>query len=130
MARSKDTWGDIGDGIDNAYDRRRAEVVMASRYFAGIALREFRFRQAQNEFWTNRTYIARDNVFSDTIKGQGDDVGWFLAHGVEYGTYLERWSWTDGLKQLKDGRISSALRVIVNGLQPRFFKRLQQLYAG
>jgi len=136
MERSKNTWGDIGDGIDNAFDRRRAQVVAASRYFAGVALREFRLRQAQNEFWTNRTYVARDNVFSDTIKGQGDDVGWFLAHGVEYGVFLEKhgraddFTRADELKKLKDGRISSALRVIVNALQPRFFERLRQIYAG
>jgi len=127
---AKDTWGDIADGIDNAFDKRRAQAVAACRYFAGVALREFRVRQAQNEFWTNRTYVARDSVFSDTVKGQGDDVGWFLAHGVEYGKYLERWSWTDELKKLNDGRISSALRVIVNALQPRFFARLEKIYAG
>jgi len=120
----------LGDIIDNALDRRRAAMQMICAQFAGKALKEFRARQASNEFWTNRTFSARDSVFGDAIRGQGNDVGWFLAHGVEYGPYLESWTWTDELKRLNDGRISSALRVIVNALQPEFFEKVRRLYAG
>ena len=115
-------------------DDRRPVVVALCRHYAGLALQEFRVRQAQNEFWINRTFTAFGSVFSGLVDGPGNDVGWFLAHGVEYGLYLERWSWTDELKRIYIGeegeRISSALRVIVNGLQPKFFSDLQKIYAG
>jgi len=127
MAKPSD---DIGDILDNAMNRRRASVQMICLQFAGKALKEFRTRQARDEFWDNQTFTAMDSVFSDAIKGQGNDVGWFLAHGVEYGVYLERWTWTGELKTLNDGRVSSALRVIVNALQPAFFERIRRLYAG
>jgi len=121
---------DLPDIIDNALYRRRASVMALCLQFAGKALKEFRTRQALEEFWDNQTFTAMDSVFSDAIRGQGNDVGWFLAHGVEYGTYLEQWTWTDDLKALKDGRISSALRVVMNALQPAFFEKLKRLYAN
>jgi len=121
--------GAMLDIIDDALDRRRASATALCLQFAGKALKEFRVRQANQEFWDNQTFAAMDSVFSDAIRGQGNDVGWFLAHGVEYGIYLEQWTWSDELKRLDDGRISSALRVVLSALQPEFFEKLQRIYA-
>ena len=50
--------------------------------------------QAANEFessglgWDNETKQALQRLFSDSFM-EDDSVGFFLAHGVEYGVYLE-----------------------------------------
>jgi hypothetical protein len=40
------------------------------------------------QFWTNRTSMAVDSIFGYTI-ADSESVGWGLAHGMEYGKYLE-----------------------------------------
>jgi hypothetical protein len=58
-------------------------------------------------------------VFSNAFK---DDniIGWYIAHGVEYGVYLELAN--DGAHQ--------ALRPIVEEFMSPFFKDVKSLYVG
>lgn len=122
MAKKTGSLDDIADLIDDAMDRKRVAVIALCKYYAGKALKEFRVQQGQEKFWTNRTFTAYDTVFSDAIRGQGDEVGWYLAHQIEYGIYLEK-------KTIK-GKIPHALRAVVNALQPKFFEDLKKIYAG
>lgn len=99
------------------FERRRASLYALSLEYAGRALNEFRRKQARNVFWVNRTGTARDLVFSDAYL-QGTEVGWFIAHGVEYGVYLEL---------ANDGKYQ-ALRPIINQFAQPFFDDAFELY--
>jgi hypothetical protein len=53
------------------------------------------------------------NAFID-----GNDVGWFLSHGVQYGVYLE----------LANDRQNEAIRPIIRELLPQFKKDVEELF--
>ena len=93
-------------------------VFALSLEFAAKALNDFRQRQGTNEFWTNRTKIAKDTVFADAFLEQ-NIVGWFIAHSVEYGVYLE----------LANNRQNEALRPIIRKWVKPFRRELKKLYA-
>lgn len=85
----------VFDGIDRVtknvraiFQRRRAALYALSLFYSAKALNDFRSNQAQDVYWTNRTFTAKDTVFSDAFLSE-DEVGWFIAHAVEYGVYLE-----------------------------------------
>jgi hypothetical protein len=56
----------------------------------------------QGRFWKNDTSDAVSRVFGETFS-DGESVGFFLAHGVQYGIYLE----------LANNRQNEALRPLV-----------------
>ncbi len=104
--------------ITSIYERRRAAVFALSLEFAAKALNDFRQRQSSGEFWTNRSNVAKDTVFSDAFLSD-NIVGWFMAHSVEYGVYLE----------LANNRQNEALRPIIRKWVKPFRKELKALYA-
>lgn len=111
------------DQLAAIYQRRRAAVYALCLGFAGYALAKFREEQpaifaASGEYWTNQTTVAAQMVFSDAFS-EGDAVGWFLAHGVEYGVYLE----------LANDRQNEALRPIVEEFFPKFMQQVRAIYA-
>jgi len=111
------------DQLKEIYQRKRAALYAICLAYAAQALSEFRARQPSGsgvvgEFWTNQTSVAADSVFSDGFVDK-DDVGWFLAHGVEYGVYLE----------LANDRQHEALRPIVEGMFPKFMDAVRGIYA-
>jgi hypothetical protein len=99
------------------FERRRAALFALSRFFASEALRKFRSLQYQDSFWQNQTGEAARRVFA---RGFVDDniVGWFIAHGVEYGVYLE----------LANNGENAALTKITNMFAEDFFRQAQSLY--
>ena len=103
--------------IGKIYDRRKAALYALSLQYAALALNNFRLRQAQDEFWNNQTFSAMNLVFSDAFF-RGDVVGWFLAHGVEYGVYLEL---------ANDGK-NQALRPVVSNFVQPYFRDAKALY--
>lgn len=114
----------ITDGINKfknktatLFERRRAALYALSLQYAALALNDFRRRQSNNAFWNNQTGSARDLVFSDAYI-KNTTVGWFLAHGVEYGVYLEL---------ANDGK-NQALRPTTERFAGRFFDDAQSLY--
>lgn len=102
--------------IEAMWGRRRAAVLALCAQYAGYALQNFRMKQAQSKFWTNRTGIARDTVFSGVISERAV-AGFFLAHAVEYGIYLE----------LANDRKYEALLPTVAGLYSRFKRDLEEV---
>lgn len=85
--------------------------------YAARALNDFRRRQAQEEFWKNQTFTAMNTVFSDAFI-TGNVIGWFLAHGIEYGVYLEL---------ANDGK-NQALRPVVVRFAKQFYEDVEKLY--
>ena len=114
----------IGRDINNVktqirgiYDRRRAALFALSLRYAGLALQFFRAQQSTGRYWENQTNTALNAMFSDAFQS-GDVVGWFLAHGVQYGVYLE----------LANDRRHEAIRPIVAMFAPRFIQDVKELF--
>jgi hypothetical protein len=99
------------------FERKKAALYALCLYYAAKVLEIFNRRQAADEFWQNRTYQAKDRVHSDAFQ-ETDVVGFFIAHGVHYGKYLEF---------AKDGR-NAALWPVVKGVIPDFMRDLKELY--
>jgi hypothetical protein len=77
----------------------------------------FRRYQTYNTFWNNQTETAYNSVFAENYT-VGTEVGWFIAHAVEYGVYLE----------LANDRKHEALRPIIQELWPAFEKDLKTIW--
>jgi hypothetical protein len=105
--------------INSIYERRRAALYALSLSYAAQALNNFRRDQANNDYWTNQTSIAFNSVFADAFIDR-NVVGWFLAHGVEYGVYLE----------LSNDGQNAGIRLNVEALAQDFLDDVNKLYGG
>ena len=105
--------------IKTIYERRRAAVYALCLNYAGRALNYFRQNQDSNAYWQRRTGQAQDRVFSDA-QIEGQIISWFMAHGVDYGVYLE----------LANDRAHEALRPTIVHFYDEFMKDLKSLYGG
>lgn len=65
-------------------DRKQAAMVALARRWAGDLEGQMRVKAP----WTDRTGVARASLFSDVRLGP-DELSIILAHGVDYGVYLE-----------------------------------------
>jgi hypothetical protein len=74
--------------IGDIYKRRAAQLYALSLFYAAKALNDLRTKQAQNKYWENQTFTAVDTVFSNAFRDD-NAIGWFIAHAIEYGVYLE-----------------------------------------
>ena len=110
----------------NEYSPERFRRIFAGRitatkalceYYAALALQTFRQRQSGNEYWNNKTSTAYSRVYAEGFI-EGDVIGWFIAHAVEYGVYLE----------LANDRKHEALRPIVMELEPAFMRDLKRIW--
>ena len=111
----------VGQNIVNIFERRKAAAIALCVYYAGLILAEFRKRQGDavgtGEFWDNRTTNAARLVFSDAII-EDDEIGFFIAHMIEYGVYLE----------IANDRQNEALRPLIEEFYPLFKKDLAEIY--
>lgn len=122
MSVTEDSVKKVFKNIEDIYDRRRAAVYALSLDYAAKALAEFKRRQPRGignsgDFWTNQSSQAADRVFSDAYI-QGEVIGWFLAHAVDYGVYLE----------LANDRQNEALTPIIRELAPKFRRAIKDMY--
>lgn len=103
------------------YDRKTAAIYALCEEYAARALADFRSNQDANYFWTNRTHTAAREMFAEAFREVGDQaVGWFLAHGAEYGVYLE----------LANDRKYAAIWPTVLKFESLFRKDLSELWGG
>ena len=101
------------------FQRRKAALYALCLDYAARALQDFRSEQATDTYWINRTFTAVDTVFSDAFI-DSDTVGWLIAHGVEYGVYLEL---------ANDGK-HQALRPTINKFVKPFKSAATELMGG
>src|SRR5512139_1061336 len=102
---------EVKQNIAGIFERRKAAVYALSLKWAAIALNYFRSVQpaspnSSGQFWHNRTAQASARMFTDAFQeGSADEliIGWFMAHGVIYGVYLE----------LANNRAHEAIRPII-----------------
>lgn len=108
----------VSNNIKEIYNRRLIALYALSLDFAARAIREFRTRQSGGEFWENRTRQALDRMFADGFYDfEQSIIGWFMAHGVEYGPYLE----------LANDRRHAAIVPIVEQFADAFFKAAKEI---
>jgi len=78
----------VSSNLVNIVDRKIAALKAEADRLAAEALNEMQTEQAGNEFWNNETKQALLRLFSDSFQ-DADSVGFLVAHGVEYGVFLE-----------------------------------------
>jgi len=103
--------------IANIYQRKINATLALCDEYGAMALNRFLQKQNNNEFWNNQTYTALDTVFYGTLN-EKDFVGFFLAHAVEYGIYLET---------ANDGKHAALLPTVV-AFYARFDKDLKEIW--
>ncbi len=109
--------------IREIYLMRRKAVLALCTAYAGKVLDKFHSEQpdalaATGEYWSNQTGTAVKTVFSKSFI-EGESIGFFLSHAVEYGVYLE----------LANSRRNEALRPLIEEFFPAFERDLRSLYA-
>ena len=109
----------VSDNIENIYERRKAAVYSLALRYATHAINDFRKKQAGNNYWENRSTQAMKRMFT---KGfiEGDTIGFLMAHGVEYGVYLE----------LANNGLNQAIRPTMNKWAKLFIAAVRRLYGG
>ena len=105
--------------IANIYQRKRTATIALCHEYAEIALKKFKEEQKNNKYWNNQTYTAANTVFSNVDVDDSEKyIGFFLAHYVEYGVYLE---------QANDGK-HAALRPVLMSIIKQFDKDLKEIW--
>lgn len=110
--------------IHRIFQRKQAALFALCRYYHAKALQDLQSRQGfgigtPGGFWTNQTGQAIARAFGKAFQEAGE-IGWLLAHGVDYGVYLE----------LANDRRFEALRPIVAALVEPFLADVKRLYEG
>jgi hypothetical protein len=104
--------------IKEIYRKRRAALYALSLEYAAKALRSFYLKQRGGAFWKNRTNTALNTMFTRAFI-EGDVIGWFMAHAVEYGPYLE----------LANDGLHEAIRPTVMIYFPQFIRAAKKLFS-
>jgi hypothetical protein len=105
--------------IADIYRRREISFFELCKMYAARAENLFTSMQRNEEFWNNHSFQALEGVFGEAYK-DSDFIGFFLAHGKDYGVYLE----------LANDRQNEALRPIINTLYKDFMEDLKKLYGA
>ena len=103
--------------VEAANIRKVIASIALCRYYSGIALENFRRFQTFNTFWNNQTFVAYNEVFSSNI-ATDSEIGFFIAHNVKYGIYLE----------LANDRKHEALWPVIRDLDSEFEIALRKLW--
>ena len=106
------------------YNRRNTRQAYAiARRWAAETLNYFVSNQrsivGRGEFWTNRTYRAAEEFFTEAFI-ERSSVGYRIVNAVPYGIYLE----------LDHGRRFSAIRPLMQRFYPLFLADMQALYGA
>lgn len=124
---------EISRNLGAIYARKRAAVLALCLEYAALILKEFRVQQlvgpgggswidryngrGAGRYWNNQTESAARLVFSDAFIDD-DDLGFFIAHMVEYGVYLE----------IANDRRHEALRPLIEKFYPLFLRDVRAIY--
>jgi hypothetical protein len=113
----------VSIGIADRVQKSKLAILALAESHRGAMQDEFLNNQpaqqgAVGKYWTNRTSDARNRVFSEVIN-KADAVGFFMAHGIDYGVYLE----------LANDRQNEALRPLIEKYGRAFIERVRKLLA-
>lgn len=104
--------------------KRVAQLEALNRYYATLAIEYFINVQKTGignpgKFWHNQTEQAAARMFARAFN-EGNDFGWFIAHGVDYGVYLT----------LANDRRHDALTPIIKRFAGRYYRDCKKLFGG
>ncbi len=102
--------------FSNIINRKEAALYALSLKYAAEALNYFRQQQETGAFWENQTNQAMDGMIAEGIK-ESDVVGFFMAHTVEYGPYLE----------LANNGQNEAIKPVLEHISRPFFEDVRKL---
>ena len=106
------TISQVKKNIALIYEQRKVKLYALSLDYAGRAINKAR----ADKKWTDQTGQAVDKMFAQAFI-DGDEIGFFLAHGVFYGVYLE----------LANDRKYEIIRPVIAELAPQFFKDAREI---
>ena len=114
----------VVSNIRGIYERRRASVYALCLYYASLAINYFKQVQpaspgSAGEFWHNQSGQAAARMHSGAYQEE-NIIAWFMAHGVQYGVYLE----------LANDARHQAIRPVIQRFIGRFHQDLKKLYQG
>ncbi len=107
----------FSDNISNLLERKKAAVYAICLRYAAEALNYFKQEQAGEKYWENQTNQAKDRMFTGGIR-EKEIIGWFMAHGVEYGIDLE----------LGNNGRNEAIKPVIDTFKEAFFADIGKLY--
>lgn len=108
---------EVKQNLKEIYNRKIKETLALCEWYAARAVVMFRKFQGMNVFWNNQTGTAYSTVFTEAIS-TSTEIGWFMAHAVEYGVCLE----------LANDRKHEAIRPIVQELSEPFMADLRAIW--
>jgi len=111
----------IAVNIGAKMEKTKIALIALAESHRGAMQDEFLSNQSAGQgvvgkYWTNRTSDARNRVFSEVIN-KADAIGFFMAHGIDYGVYLE----------LANDRQNEALRPLIEKYGRMFIERVRAL---
>lgn len=104
--------------------KRVAQVEALDRYYAVLVINYFISVQKTGignpgKYWHNQTEQAAARMFAKSFK-EGNDMGFFLSHGVDYGLWLT----------LANDRRHDALTPIIKKFAGRYLSDVKKLFGG
>jgi hypothetical protein len=111
------------ENLTGAMGRRKAAALVICKRYALLSKRLLQqtqgMVQGEGTFWTNRTRLAIRSVYGFPIDDKANGtIGFGLAHGVEYGKYLE----------LAHNRKHAALEKTVKAQVPYFMDEIKKVF--
>ncbi len=103
--------------IEGIYERRRQAALAISRQYALKAIAYFQKQQENNRYWINETDQAMNRMFTKAFLDL-NSTGWFMAHGVDYGVYLE----------LANNRKNQAIKPVIDTFKEAYLHDIQSLF--
>ena len=103
----------VKKNIKSIYEQKKVKLYALALSYAGQAINKARTEKG----WIDQTYQAVERMFSKAFI-EGQDIGFFLSHGVEYGIYLE----------LANDRKYEIIRPIIDELAVQFARDAREIY--
>ena len=113
---------EVNKRIAQIFSDRATEVFLLANTYSKACLDEFQSEQKTGagiigKYWHNRTAHASDRMFAEPME-EGLTMGWFMAHTMYYGVYLE----------LCNNRDHEAIRPLVEKWGALFIAKVRELY--
>jgi hypothetical protein len=105
--------------LKKAYNKRELAVIALCKYYSKLIIQDFQREQEGNKYWENRSNFAKDLMFTTVFKELANGVvGIRMAHGVNYGVYLE----------LANNEEHAAIKPTINKFLADFKRDLGKIY--
>ena len=110
----------LNKSINAIFDRKKIAVYAICLKYAGLIINDFRQSQQGQKYWKNQSFQALSRMMTGAFK-EGESVyGVRMAHGVDYGKYLE----------FANNRQNESIRPTLIKFRDKFFEDVRKVYIG